>query len=280
MMPKQREIEIPLLKCLEESGGKARPQEVYTRIAKYFPDLTDADLAERLSSGGLKWTNRIQWVRQRLVSKGDMAKPEFGIWAITDKGRQRIHPQASPNDELTIARQEELPRIPPEMSVNLEEQADEYLEAFKQRTIQKLLDLTPQQFERFAGALLDAYGFAAVQVTGKTGDGGIDGHGKLKVGLASMSVAFQCKRWKGSVGRSEVDKFRGAIQGEYEQGLFFTTSSFSKDALSASLKKGAVPVMLIDGDSIAQLMIDKQFGVRRRPIEIYEDQIDSLFEEA
>ena len=59
-----------------------------------------------------------------------------------------------------------------------------------------------------------------MEVTGAGADGGIDGHGRLRVGVATMRAAFQCKRWEGSVGRPEVDKFRGAIQGEFEQGLF------------------------------------------------------------
>ena len=94
-----------------------------------------------------------------------------------------------------------------------------------------------------------------------------------------MNVAFQCKRWQGQVGRPEIDKFRGAIQGEYEQGIFFATSDFSGQARDASLKKGAVPIVLMNGDAIAQLMLDKQLGVKRRPVEIYEDQIETLFEE-
>ena len=281
MMPKQSEIEMPLLGCLEKMGGKARPREIYDCLTQHFSDLTDSDLAETLQSGGLKWTNRIQWVRQRLVSVGEMASPEHGVWAITDRGRKRLKERGNseivaptkPSDEIHLVTR-------PTSAVNLEELSDDYAEAFKQKTIQKLQDLTPEQFERFAGVLLAAYGFVEVRVSGRAGDGGIDGHGKLKVGLATMNVAFQCKRWQGPVGRPEIDKFRGAIQGEYEQGIFFTTSDFSRQALDASLKKGAVPILLVNGDGIAQLMLDKQLGVKRRPVEIYEDQIDTLFEES
>lgn len=114
-------------------------------------------------------------------------------------------------------------------------------------------------------------------MTQVSNDGGIDGHGMLKVGLAQMSVAFQCKRWEGNISRPEIDKFRGAIQGSYEQGLFFTTSDFTKGAAEASIKKGAVPVILLNGQSIVQLMIEKEFGVIRRPLHIYEDQLEDIF---
>lgn len=116
-------------------------------------------------------------------------------------------------------------------------------------------------------------------VTQVSKDGGIDGHGLLKVGLAKMSVAFQCKRWEGNVLRPEVDKFRGAIQGKYEQGIFFTTSDFSSGAKDASIQKGAVPIILLNGDSIVDLMIDREFGVQRKPLQLYEDQLDGIFDD-
>jgi len=84
-----------------------------------------------------------------------------------------------------------------------------------------------------------------------------------------MSVAFQCKKWQGSVGRPEIDRFRGAIQGQFEQGIFFTPSEFSSPAKDASIKKGAVPIVLLDGDAIVRLMAEKGLGIQRRPVEIF-----------
>lgn len=282
-MPKQAEIEVPLLRCLEEMGGRGRPAEIYERLRAYFPGLTDAEVAEMLSSGASRWTNRIQWARQNLVSKGELSNAERGVWEITDKGRKRL--QAS-REEAAASRKaagraslREGQHMPPLERLNLEEITDDYAQSFRFRLRQRLLDLTPEQFERFAGRLLAAYGFSEVVVTGKSGDGGIDGYGKLRVGLALMEVAFQCKRWQGPVGRPEIDKFRGGIQGKFEQGIFLTTSEFSEPARAASIQKGAVTVVLVDGDGIAQLMIERGLGVRRRSVEIYEDQLDGLFEE-
>jgi len=92
-----------------------------------------------------------------------------------------------------------------------------------------------------------------------------------------MSVAFQCKRWEGKVPRPEIDKFRGAISGGHEQGIFFTTSDFTKGAKEVSIKKGAVPIILLNGESIVDLMIEKEFGVQRKSLEIYHDQVESIF---
>ena len=80
-----------------------------------------------------------------------------------------------------------------------------------------------------------------------------------------------------NVPRPEVDKFRGAIQGEFEQGIFFTTADFTSGAMDASIKKGAVPIVLLNGESIVDLMIDKEFGVQKKPLQIYEDQLDTIF---
>lgn len=265
-MPKQTEIEVPLLQVLTTfRSGQAAPSEIYPLLEKKFPSLTSADLQEKLTTGGSKWTNRVQWVRQALVTKGEMSSPQHGIWAITDAGRARIATNATSRDSARL------------VAPSLFALHEEYLSQFKENLLERLLDLDPAQFEHFARELLAAYGFADVAVTGKSGDGGVDGHGMLKVGLARMSVAFQCKRWKNNVPRTEVDKFRGAIQGEFEQGIFFTTAEFSEGAKGASLKKGAVPIVLLDGGSIVDLMIEKQFGVQRKPLELYFDELDRLF---
>lgn len=140
--------------------------------------------------------------------------------------------------------------------------------------------LHPSTFEDFAKRLLEAYGFLDMKITQYSKDGGIDGHGKLKVGLAHLNVAFQCKRFNhGTVGRPEIDKFRGAIQGEFEQGIFFTSSKFAQGAEAASFRRGAVPIILIDGEAIVDLMIEKQFGVQVEQLPIYSYALDLVFSE-
>jgi restriction system protein len=145
----------------------------------------------------------------------------------------------------------------------------EYVLLLKRRILADLKCLSTAQFEIFAKALLDVYGFEGTQVTRISSDGGIDGYGKLKVGLAHLNVAFQCKRWiSGNIQRPEIDRFRGAAQGDFEQGIFFTTTSFSSGAIEASIKKGAVPIVLIDGPAIVDLMIEKRFGVQAETVSI------------
>lgn len=159
----------------------------------------------------------------------------------------------------------------------IKELQKEHTELLKERILRDLKKLPPATFEFFAKKLLDVYGFENVCVTKTGADGGIDGYGKLKVGLAYMGVAFQCKRWdKTSIGRPEIDKFRGAIQGQYEQGIFFTTAKFVPAATEVSIRPGAVPIILIDGPSIVELMIEKEFGVQQEPVSVFTYALDTV----
>ncbi len=263
MLPTQKDIELPLLEVLAEIGGKGKPREIYPLVSMKFPELREEDLAETLSSGATnKWTNRIQWVRQALVDKGEIDSPQRGIWRITSKGRQRLTDRSN--------------SLPETISLSFMELYDDYEAAFRTRVLEELQNLTPRKFELFARKLLNRYGFSETHVTQLGKDGGVDGFGKLRLGLAMMNVAFQCKKWQGNIGRPEVDKFRGAIQGEFEQGVFFTTSDFTSAARDASLKPGAVPVILLNGDSIVDLMIEKGLGVHREPLYAYYERFDEL----
>lgn len=144
-----------------------------------------------------------------------------------------------------------------------------YLVHFKQKMLHELKRMSPVAFEAFGRELLDGYGFESTQVTDVSGDGGIDGFGRLKVGLAHLNVAFQCKRWKTTtIQRPEIDRFRGAAQGAYEQGIFFTTSTFSSGAIGASIKPGAIPIVLVDGLAIVDLMIQKKIRIESTLMEI------------
>ena len=101
MIPTQEQIEIPLLETLVKLGGQAKPKAIYPYMTERFPQLTEEDLAARLKHGETKWHNRIQWTRQALITTGDMAKPERGIWAITEQGRKRLEANGRHETEAT-----------------------------------------------------------------------------------------------------------------------------------------------------------------------------------
>jgi restriction system protein len=124
-----------------------------------------------------------------------------------------------------------------------------------------LLALTPERFEHLSKRLLREAGFTQVEVTGRSGDEGIDGTGIYRPTLVSFPVFFQCKRYKGSVGASKVRDFRGAMAGRGDQGILITTGTFIAEARAESSRPGAPLVDLIDGEALCDLLKQYQLGV-------------------
>jgi restriction system protein len=131
----------------------------------------------------------------------------------------------------------------------------------------KLQSMDPYGFERLSQRLLRTCGFIQVEVTKKSGDGGIDGKGVVRVNLVSFHVLFQCKRYQGSVGASTVRDFRGAMQGRADKGLIITTGTFTPDARKEATRDGAPAIDLIDGQALCQLLKDNRLGVAVEMVE-------------
>jgi restriction system protein len=218
--------------------------------------LTAEELEERLENypSTRKWANLVQWVRQRLVDAGEIDGSTRGVWKITHAGRSRLGSQR-----------------PPVADTNLRDLMHAHVGEVKARMLTELKALSPGAFEHFCGEFLGHLGFRNVTVTRRTQDGGLDGYGDFRQGAISIKSAFQAKRWTdNAIGRPEIDKFRGAIQGEFDHGVFLTTSRFSRDAKGASYKKGAITVLLLDGPAIAEMLVERGLGVRRQPLYLYE----------
>jgi restriction system protein len=263
--PRQVEVEQPLLEVLAELGGQATPRDVYPRVAKHFPQLTAEEQEERLENypSTRKWTNLVQWVRQRLVDAGQIDGSQRGIWQLTDAGRARLKSTAPATAKSLAVTQAPVVTLRDLLNTNVEE--------VKGGLLSSLKDLSPRGFEHFCREFLSHLGYRSVEVTRRSQDGGIDGHGDFRQGAISIRSAFQAKRWTvNPVGRPEIDKFRGAIQGDFDHGVFLTTSRFSKDAKAASYKKGAITILLLDGAAITDLLVERGLGVRKLPLFIYD----------
>ena len=116
--------------------------------------------------------------------------------------------------------------------------------------------------------MLRESGFVQVEVTGRTGDGGIDGKGIVKVGgLLSFHVLFQCKKYQGSVSAGAIRDFRGALIGRADKGLFVTTGTFTRDATREATRDGATPIDLMDGDQLAEKLKELRLGIKREMVE-------------
>lgn len=275
--PKQSDVEIPLLQALVDAGGSAEPQAVYPKIAAQFPDLTQEEQEIRLESTPAvrKWWNLVQWVRQHLVQAGEIDGSTRGIWTITEAGRRRLNAPVTPRTRGRSQRSSGQPA--PD---SLRDLANRSRDDMKARLLGELKNLTPTAFEHFCTELLQQLGFLNVSVTRRGADGGIDGFGDFRQGAVSIKSAFQAKRFTDApVGRPLIDRLRGAIQGEYDHGVFITTSRFTREATEASYKKGAITILLLDGEAVAELMIERGIGVIRQPVYLYEIASDFfLFE--
>ena len=134
--------------------------------------------------------------------------------------------------------------------------------------------LPPKGFESLCQRLLRESGFEEVHVTGRSGDGGIDGQGILKLNsFVSFRVLFQCKRYKESVGPSTVRDFRGAMAGRAEKGLILTTGYFTPQSEAEASRDGAQPIELVDGENLVRLLGELELGLK--PVRSYE--IDEQF---
>ena len=261
--PKQSEIELPLLKVLHQLGGKAEPKELYSKIAEMFPQLSEEDRAVRLPSSPstFRWHNLVQWSRQKLVEKGELDGSTRGVWKLTALGRARAT-GASPHsaEELLLAHQATLKDLVYDNEAEV-----------KRRIISELQGISATEFEQFCISFLGPLGYEQLQVTSRGADRGIDGYGLFRQGVVTIRSAFQAKRWRQNpVSRPEIDKFRGAIQGDYDHGVFLTTGRYTSDAEAASIKKGAISLLLLDGDAIAESMIRNGIGVVRRPVHLFD----------
>ena len=262
--PKQFEIEIPLLETIQELGGTGKPKEIYPRVSKLFPQLTEEDLIAKLPSSPstFKWHNLIQWCRQGLIQKGELDGTTRGVWKLTPKGKERLKSKPSTQQaaELFAAAAQ---------NITLKDLIYQNESEVKSRIIAELKTLKAKEFEQFCSSLLQLLGYQELQVTTGGPDGGIDGTGQFRQGVVTIRSAFQAKRWnQNPVGRPEIDKFRGAIQGEFDHGVFLTTGRFTKAAEAASIKKGAITLLLLDGDAIAETMVKFGIGVTKRAVQL------------
>ena len=121
-------------------------------------------------------------------------------------------------------------------------------------------------------------GFTDVEVTKKSGDGGIDGTGKLRInGIFSFNVAFQCKRYKGQVGAPQIRDFRGSLTTNVEKGVLITTGTFSREAKAEAVSSGKKLIDLMDGEELINKLAEYNIGLNEvKSYEIDEDFFNSL----
>jgi restriction system protein len=223
-----------------------------------------ADIPHK-NTGRTKLEYRSAWARSYLKSAGFIENSERGVWALTTKGKE-----AESVDGRQIAR--DVRKMPvARRAVQSSEVADEAEDSdasWQDRLLDTVQKMEPAAFERLCQRLLRESGFIEVEVTGGSGDGGIDGHGLIRIGgLISFNVHFQSKRTKSNIGSDVVRNFRGAMVGRADKGLIISTGGFTLEARREATRDGAAPIDLIDGRLLAEKLKELKLGVLTTQVE-------------
>ncbi len=263
----------PLLDALRAIGGSAKPDEAIDRVAEELK-VSDHVLNETLPSGGLRFRNRVAWARFYLAREGLLDSSKHGVWSLTEKGfKTFLTPDQAEEifKKWTKIFQEQRRKKEKEepTAEKVAEGTGSISKDYREEILEVLLKLTPDGFERLAQRILREAGFTQVVVTGKSGDGGIDGVGTLQVNpLVSFKVLFQCKRYTNSVSPSQVRDFRGAMAGRADKGIIITTGTFTAEARREASRDGVPPIELIDGEKLIDMLEKLELGLN--PITTYE----------
>jgi restriction system protein len=270
-LPKYTDLLHPTLVAIAKLGGSARLNEINDEVIGQLalkPEQIDAAYEK---SGVPIIPDRLSWARSWARLAGLLESGGRGIWVLTEKGRDTVAlGEAAVREEVRLAANtysENYKANKPSKAAEAAtiDHADEVDGGagpdWPDALLQRLLAVSPAGFERLCQRLLRESGFVKVEVTGKSGDGGIDGTGVLRMNLISFQVLFQCKRWQGSVSAGTVRDFRGAMQGRADKGLIITTGNFTPDARREATRDGAPAIDLIDGPTLCDLLKDRGLGV-------------------
>jgi restriction system protein len=276
-LPKRNDLMNPLIEALHQLGGSGTIDEINNEVAEIM-GLSDEQLEvphnpER--SAQTEFEYRLAWTRTYLKKYGILENSRRGVWAIDPEARNIR--EVDPVEVVKHYQQQSKKTKKKTYIDDIEEDAEDEIneDAWRSELLETLRNMDPSAFERLTQRLLREAGFTQVEVTGRTGDGGIDGKGRLRLGgFLSFHVLFQCKRYRGSVPVSHIRDFRGAIMGRADKGLFITTGHFTRSGIEEATRDGAMAIDLIDGESLVEKLKELELGVETKIIEVEEITID------
>jgi len=261
----------PALTALKLLGGSGTNEEINRKVVELLNIPTEqADILHNSKRGGLtELEYRLMWTRTYIKYYGVLESSGKGVWSLTTKGKS-----IDKVDEKEVVR---FFRNRTKIVKTTTEKGDEPNKTvrWQEELLEVIHQMSAGGFERLIQRLLRESGFIQVEVTGRTGDGGIDGHGILRLsGLLSFHVIFQAKKWKGSIGASQIRDFRGAMVGRADKGLFITTGTFTQAAVNEATRDGAPALDWVDGEELVEKLKQLSLGVRTKKIEVEQVSID------
>ena len=288
-IPRYTQLIVPTFLALKKLGGSGKNDEILDQIILDM-NISDeiADIQHKGRTNKSELSYQADWARTYLRQYGVIENSARGVWsikpdyvsvesldskkivdAVLEENRKRRENKAPVSSSHTAV--EEGPEDD-DPSNDYAEYPDE-VKPWREQLADVLQNMDPYAFERLSQRVLRECGFSQVEVTKKSGDGGIDGTGKLRInGIFSFNVAFQCKRYKGLVGASEIRGFRGSLTTDIEKGVMITTGSFSKAAKEEASNPGKQQIDLIDGEEFMNKIAE--YGIGVKPITTYEIDVD------
>ncbi len=265
-VPTFDEMIWPTLQALKNTDGAASNQELLARVIQILNLPDEVQNAPHGDGPRTEIEYRLLWARTYLRKVGAIKSSERGVWSITPVGRALTESDMKP----IIAKVREMGRKgrpQPDHSAPESDSRELSDETWQDHLLSVLQAMRPDAFERLAQRILRESGFTKVEVKGKSGDGGIDGIGVLRVNLLSFQVFFQCKRYKDSVSAGAIRDFRGAMVGRTDKGLFITTGRFTPEAKREATRDGAPQIELIDGEQLCELLKTLKLGLKTEMVE-------------
>lgn len=272
-VPAFDELMVPLFQSLKALGGSASIAEIDEKVAEVLqlPENVLEVPHNPEKSNQTEFQYRLAWARTYLKQYGLIDNSSRGIWVIAPNSHdlESFDPQDVVREVREQHRRARESRRDDEAEVSDDISVPEEGESWRQQLHQLLTEgMDASGFERLAQRLLRESGFIHVEVTGRSGDGGIDGKGIARVsGLLSFHVIFQCKKYSGSVSASHVRDFRGAMVGRADKGLLITTGTFTRDAIREATRDGAPPLDMIDGEQLADMLKELRLGITTEVVE-------------
>ncbi|MBC5787193.1 restriction endonuclease [Clostridium facile] len=266
-VPAQHEMMCELFQAMKELGGSGSLHEIDEKTIELLNISPEILEVKHSSSNKTEIEYRLAWTRSYLKKVGILENSLRGVWSLTAKGQEleEIDPVEivlQVHKMLRLKKQPD-PEYPEQEEIENEGLAvPDEIQDWRDQLKNLLFQLKPDAFERLTQRILRESGFVQVKVTGKTGDGGVDGTGIIKLnGMISFHMIFQCKRYTGTVPSKEIRDFRGAMQGRADKGLFITTGRFSSSAIQEANRPGTTPIDLMDGDDLVEKLKELQLGV-------------------
>jgi restriction system protein len=299
---------LPIMKLLAEQKEAIKISQVADLLASQS-HLSEDELNQTLPSGKNIFKDRVAWAKTYLVKAGLVQQPKRAFCEISDLGKSLdlshldaitneflmqfdgfsefklgksllVDQQLEAGTEVVVSNKNDQIQTPEEI---IQTTTELLTKSLKTELIQLIKENSPAFFERLVVDLLVVMGYGgshkdAAQAIGKTNDGGIDGViSEDRLGLDKIYI--QAKRWENTVGRPDIQQFKGALADQVaKKGVFITTSNFSKEAVESAKKSG---IVLIDGDKLTSLMIEFGLGVQvERSFHIYKIDQDRFDEDS